>query len=377
MTEPHRNMQGDGSGDLGPLCLVVGGAGFLGQALVRALLARGLAVRALDRVPFEGDSRVEAITADVRDAEAVRRAAAGCDTVFHTAAVINLVGVCDEATRREVFDINLGGTENVLAACRAGGVPRLVHTSTNSVCFDPAPVEGADERKPYATRFIDVYAESKVAAERAVLAASGRDGLHTVALRPAGLWGPGRCYMLHKFVEELAAGNLVARIGDGRSLSDNTHVENLVHAELLAAARLVTAPEVVGGQAYFITDEEPMNLMEWFRPLVEGLGYRLPRLTIPARLMYGAGYLMEWVHRLGGPRPKMTRLEVHNLTTSFTFRTDRARRELGYRPLLGRDQGLAECLPRLRELLEEKQRPRASLLGRLRRRGSARRTHAH
>ena len=338
--------------DLGPVCLVVGGAGFLGQALTGALLERGHRVRVLDRTPLPAGGRAEQHLADIRDLGAVREATSGVSTVFHTAAVINLLGVYDRATRAEVFGINCDGTRNVIRACVDAGVPRLVYTSTNSVCFDPDPVVNGDESKPYATRFIDLYAESKVEAERDVLAADGVRGLRTVALRPAGLWGPGPgCYMLQKFVEELARGSLVATIGDGRAVSDNTHVANLVHAELLAAEKLVETPDAVGGRAYFITDEEQLNLMEWFRPLLEGLGYSMPRWSIPARLMYGIAYLMEWAHRLGGPRPKMTRLEVHNLTSSFTFRTDRARRELGYAPLIQREEGQRICLPYYREVL--------------------------
>jgi 3beta-hydroxy-delta5-steroid dehydrogenase/steroid delta-isomerase len=154
--------------DLGPVCLVVGGAGFLGQALTRALLERGHRVRVLDRTPLPAGGRAEQHLADIRDLGAVREATSGVSTVFHTAAVINLLGVYDRATRAEVFGINYDGTRNVIQACVDAGVPRLVHTSTNSVCFDPDPVVNGDESKPYATRFIDLYAESKVEAERAV-----------------------------------------------------------------------------------------------------------------------------------------------------------------------------------------------------------------
>lgn len=341
-----------GSVDIGPSCLVVGGAGFTGRAIVRALLERGLKVRALDRLrAFEDEDRVEFVVADIRDGAKVRRAARGCDTVFHTAAVMNFLGLYDETVRRECYDINVGGTWNVIDGCREHGVERLVYTSTDSVVYDPGPVVDADETRPYTTRFLDIYAETKVAAEKAVLGVDGK-GLRTVAIRPAGIWGPGPgCYMIEKFVEELARGKLVARIGGGDALADNTHVRNLVSAELLAAEKLVTDPDLVGGRAYFVTDEEPMNIFEFFRPLVEALGFKMPRLRLPAWPLYRAAHAMEIVHRLGGPSPAMTRLEVHNMTTSFTFSCARARRELGYEPLVGRDGGMGECVEYCRELL--------------------------
>ncbi len=341
--------------DLGR-CLVTGSAGYLGRHLVAALRARGLTVHAFDCRPTPATDGVLAWVGDVADPAALREAAEGCATAFHTAAVMHLVGHAPRRVRRESERVNLGGTRAVLAACRAAGVGRLVHTSTNTVCFSPGPLVGADESRPYATRVIDVYAATKIAAEREVLAADGR-GLRTVAIRPAGIWGPGPgCYMIEKLVEQLGRGRFVARIGDGRSLSDNTHVLNLIHAELAAAEALAVRPGVVGGRAYFVTDEEPMNLLEWFRPLVEALGYRVPRLALPSRLLYAAGWLSECLYRLGGPPPSLTRLEVHNLTSSFTFRTERTRSELGWRPLIGRAAGLPACLPYCRRRLDEVRR---------------------
>jgi 3beta-hydroxy-delta5-steroid dehydrogenase/steroid delta-isomerase len=352
--DPRNPALGLGRADIGPVCLVTGGAGFLGRALVGALLARGCSVRSLDCRPApEEQGRVRFFQCDIRDYDLVRRAAEGCSTVFHTAAVLNFSGICDARTRRDVFGVNVDGTRNVIRACREAGARRLVYTSTNSVCFDLDPVLGGDESKPYAETFIDIYAETKVPAEKALLAADRPGGLRTAAIRPAGLWGPGPgCYMIMKFVEELARGKFVAVVGDLSSLSDNTHVDNLVYAELLAAEKLVTEPDRVGGRAYFVTDEEPLNLIEWFRPLVEGLGERVPGFSVPVSVMYAAAHAAEWIHRLGGPRPFMTRLEIHNLTTSFTFRTDRARRELGYRPLIGNAEGLKACLPYCREVLD-------------------------
>lgn len=333
---------------IGPRCMVTGAAGFLGRALTRALAGRGHNVHALDRrTGFERSSRIKPFIGDIRDYDAVLGAARGCGTVFHTAAVMNFLGVSDRKTWRESYGINVEGTLNVIRACREAGVQRLVYTSTNTVCYSPGHLINGDESMPYAGKTLDIYAKTKIEAEKAVLAANDQKGLLSVAIRPAGLWGHGDgCYMVTKLVEELKKGSFVATIGDGTSLADNTHVDNLVQAELLAAEKLIETPEVVAGKAYFITDEEQMNLIEWFRPLIEGLGYKIPSRSIPVRLMYIIAFLMEWLHRFGGPKPFMTRLEVHNLTTSFTFRCSKARRELGYRPTIGRDEGMKLCVMR-------------------------------
>ncbi len=338
--------------NIGPACLVTGGAGFLGRALSRSLAAHGYTVHALDVKPgIEEHNLIRAFTGDIRDYATVREAARGCATVFHTAAVMNFLGICDRKTWEEVHGINVKGTLNVIRACQELEIPRLVYTSTDSVCYSKKPLVNGDESLPYPDQCLDIYAKTKIKAERAVLAADKQNGLRTVAIRPAGLWGHDEgCYMVSKLVEELRRGTFVATVGDCTSLADNTHVDNLVQAELLAAEKLIEDSDLVGGQAYFVTDEEQMNIIEWFRPLIEGLGYRIPARSIPVRLMYSLAFVMEWLHRFGGPRPFMTRLEVHNLTTSFTFRCDKARRDLGYRPTIGQSEGMKLCVERYKDI---------------------------
>jgi 3beta-hydroxy-delta5-steroid dehydrogenase/steroid delta-isomerase len=341
--------------NIGPKGLVTGGAGFLGRALTRSLVERGYTVNTLDRRPgAESHKRVQAFTGDLRDYDVVLRAARGCSTVFHTAAVMNFLGICNRKTWREVYGINVEGTHNVIRACIEAQVARLVYTSTNTVCYSPGHLINGDESRPYADKCLDIYAKTKILAERAVLDADNQKKLRTVAIRPAGLWGDGDgCYMVSKLVDELFKGSFVATVGDGTSLADNTHVDNLVQAELHAAEKLIETPEIVGGQAYFVTDEEQMNLIEWFRPLIEGLGCRIPSRSIPTRVMYVLAFIMECLHLVGGPKPFMTRLEVHNLTTSFTFRCDKARRELGYRPAIGQVEGMKRCVLRYRKMAGE------------------------
>lgn len=329
----------------GPACLVTGGSGFLGRALSKKLLEQGCTVHSFDiRPDAKPIPLVKYFTGDIRDYDAVRAAAEGCATVFHCAAVMNFLGISRASVRRRVYGINVEGTENVVRACRETGAKSLVYTSSHVVCFDTKPVIAGDETKPYAKSYLDLYGETKTAAEKIVLAANGKD-LRTAALRPGGIWGASDdCYMFAKFIDQLLKGKLVVTIGPADAIIDNTHVDNLVQAELLAAEGLIKKPEVVGGQAYFIVDDEPMNLMEWLRPLIEGLGYRVPNRSIPALPMYVIGFLAECLHYIGGPRPFMTRLEVHNLTAKFTFRQDKARRDLGFRPITGRDRGMKECI---------------------------------
>ena len=331
---------------VGPVCVVTGAAGYLGGYLVRALKTLGCEVRAVDLRPaFADDPEVRTVVADVRDADALATAMDGADTVFHAAALLTILKVARPAVRQRVWDVNVGGAEAVIAACRRAGVGRLVHTSSVNVCVD-GPRHEQDETAPYARRAPDLYTETKIAAEQAVLAANG-GGLQTVAVRPGGIWGPGEGgFMLRAFLQQLARGAFVATFGPPDAVVDNTHVYNLVHAELLAAQRLAIG--LPGGEAFFVTDDERFNGLEWFRPVVEALGHPWPKWRLPGRLMSLVGLAGEWVHYFGGPEPTLTSGGVLKLIASTSFRVDKARRELGWAPVRGRDDGLAEAMDDLR-----------------------------
>jgi len=337
---------------IGPTCLVTGANGYLGRQLVRRLAASGCSVRAFDVVPYSGGAAADVVVGDVRIYSDVRSACEGVDTVFHTVALINLLARYRLDERLRVFDVNVLGTEHVVRACREAGVGRLIHTSSFNVAMGGS-VSGGDESTPTVGEgdLLDLYSETKTASERSVLAADDSEGLRTVALRPGGFWGPGEgSMMIRGFVEELAAGRFRILVGNGRARLDNTHVENAVDAHLLAAEKLRDTPEVVGGQAYFVTDDEPMNGIDWFRPLVEGLGHRWPRIRIPGRLLYFAAFLLEWLHYFGGPFPILTRRGVLNVTRDAYFRIDRARDQLGYVPRIRTADGLRSILPDARKI---------------------------
>jgi 3beta-hydroxy-delta5-steroid dehydrogenase/steroid delta-isomerase len=334
---------------VGPVCLVTGGNGYVGKHLVRRLLELGCEIRALDLAPFEGDPRVTSIVGDIRRMSDIGPACEGVDTVFHTAAIINTLTLARPSIRRQVYGVNVGGTECVIRACRAAGVKRLVYTS--SIAVAPIPIEAADETAPYvgADPLPDLYSQTKRDAEKLVLEANEREGLRTAAIRPGGVWGPGEgAMMVQDFLEHLAAGEFKVMIGDGKSVTDNVHVDSVVDGHFLVAQKLSDDPDLVGGQAYFVTDDEPTNPVLWYRPIVEALGYSWPKLHLPRSVAYAFAYLGELAHYFGGPFPTITRRGVISICETASFRIDKARAHLGYQPRTSAAEGIPELMDELK-----------------------------
>jgi 3beta-hydroxy-delta5-steroid dehydrogenase/steroid delta-isomerase len=340
---------------VGPVCLVTGGNGYVGKHLIRRLLDLGCEVRTLDLTPFEGDSRVKSIVGDVRRMRDLRPACEGVDTVFHTAAIINTLTLARPSIRRQVYGVNVLGTECVIRACRAAGVRKLVFTSSITVAVD-GPIRGADESAPYvgASGLRDLYSQTKSRAEKLVLAAHDRDGLRTAAVRPGGVWGPGEgAIVVRDFLAHLAAGRFTATIGNGKSVTDNVHVDSVVDVHFLVAQKLDEDPDLVGGQAYFVSDDEPTNPVAWYRPIVEGLGYSWPKLHVPKPVAYAIAYASEVAHYFGGPFPTVTRRGVLAICNDASFRVDKARAHLGYEPRTSAKEGLPKLIPELRATHDE------------------------
>ncbi len=197
--------------------LVTGGAGFVGANLVTTLLDRGHWVRSFDRAPslLPAHPQLEVLQGDITDADVCAAAVDGIDTIFHTAAIIELMGgasVTDEYRQRS-FAVNVGGTENLLHAGQRAGVQRFVYTSSNSVVMGGQNIAGGDETLPYTDRFNDLYTETKVVAERFVLAQNGVDGMLTCAIRPSGIWGNGDQTMFRKLFESVLKGHVKVLVG--------------------------------------------------------------------------------------------------------------------------------------------------------------------
>ena len=317
--------------------LVTGAGGFLGLYTVEQLVARGDRVRAYCRGDYPELRRlgVEIVQGDIRDREQTTAACVGVDTVFHVAGVAGIWGPWDH-----FYGINTLGTENVLEGCRRHGVGRLVYTSSPSVTFDGRDQRGIDESAPYARRWLCHYPHSKALAEQQVLAANGRDGVLTCALRPHLIWGPRDRHLVPRLLERGRTGQL-RRVGDGRNLIDMIYVENAAAAHLQAADALMPGAAVCG-RAYFISQNAPVNCWDWINQLLALAGLGPVRKSVSLRTAWLAGVLLETAHHLlrRPDEPRMTRFLAAQLGRNHFFNIARASADFGYRPAISIPEGM-------------------------------------
>ncbi|XP_068173616.1 short-chain dehydrogenase/reductase family 42E member 1 [Antennarius striatus] len=325
--------------------MITGGCGYFGYRLACSLHKTGAKVILFDIVPpnHEVSEDIVFFQGDICEFAHVEKAVVGVDCVFHIASY-GMSGR-EQLNHHLIEAVNVEGTRNVLKACVKHGVPRLVYTSTFNVVFGGQVIKNGDESLPYLPLDLhpDHYSRTKSMAEMAVLEANGtalKDGsgvLRTCALRPAGIYGPGEQRHLPRIVGYIEKGIFKFVYGEANSLVEFVHVDNLVSAHELAAKALTSQQQHrSAGQPYFISDGRPVNNFEFFRPLVEGLGYTFPKLRLPISLIYFFSFLTEMIHHLIGPfynfQPLLTRTEVYKTGVTHYFSLAKAKRELGYEP---------------------------------------------
>ncbi|XP_066413610.1 short-chain dehydrogenase/reductase family 42E member 1 isoform X1 [Molothrus aeneus] len=325
--------------------LITGGGGYFGFRLGCAIYQKGVDVILFDVVkPLQTmPEGMKFMQGDICCLSEVEEALRDVICVFHIASY-GMSGR-EQLNRKLIEDVNVKGTENVIQACKSRGVSSLVYTSTYNVIFGGQVIENGDESLPYLPLHLhpDHYSRTKSLAEMKVLEANGaelgngRGVLRTCALRPAGIYGPGEQRHLPRIVSYIERGLFRFVYGDPLSLVEFVHVDNLVQAHVLASEALRASKQhIAAGQAYFISDGRPVNNFEFFRPLVEGLGYKFPTLRLPLSLVYFFAFFTEIVHFLVGHvynfQPLLTRTEVYKTGVTHYFSMEKARKELGYEP---------------------------------------------
>ncbi len=325
--------------------VVTGATGFLGSAVARRLQATRPHVRvlALGRDSTRGaalqDAGVAFTALDLTDAEGVKHAFAHADVVVHAAALSSPWGAY-----ADFHAANVIASENVARACVSAGVHRLVHISTPGIHHDGRPHHGIREDDALPARSVNHYAASKREAERRVLATCSAHGVPVVMLRPRAIFGPGDTAILPRIADALRRGRL-RRIGDGTCMVDMSYIDNVVDAILLAA----DAPAQVSGRAYNISNGEPVRIWEVIDRLADALAVPRPTARIGRRQALLVAGALESAYRVFAPHrePPLLRYGVDLLSIDMTLDITRARDELGYRPRVSMDEGLAHTFAAL------------------------------
>jgi len=318
------------------VAFLTGGSGFIGGRLIERLRAEGHEVHALarsdaaaERIRSRGG---EPIPGDLSDVAAMRLGAEGCEWAFHAAATLGDWG------RREEFEQgNVVGTANALRACADAGVNRFVHVGTEAALLTGQPLVQVEETAPLRPDSPALYSSTKARAEQQVRAASRSGEFETVVVRPRFVWGRGDTTLLPTMMQMVKARRF-AWIGGGNHLTSTTHVDNTVEGLVLGAER--GRP----GEAYFVTDGDPVVFREFVSQLLRTQGVEPPTRSLPARVAGAIASAGETAWRLLPlpGRPPLTRFAYWMSAQECTRRIDKARRELGYEPVMSREQGLAE-----------------------------------
>lgn len=330
---------------------ITGGLGFVGTAVSKRVLdLDGVRkVIAIGRNPSPKSSLVpegmEYVSCDLSQRKTSFDWLREVDTVFHIAAKAGIRGSFGEYQAA-----NFEATKHLLAASEASGVKRFIFTSTPSVVFSNSDVRGGSESMPYLTRRVSPYAFTKAMAEKLVLGAHKPGIFQTLAIRPHLVWGENDPHLLPKIIVRHRQKRLRI-VGHGTNKMDLTHIDNVAHAHLCALESMLKN-QTLGGKAYFIAQDEPVELWPWLNHIFQELGMPPLSQTISFPKAYFLGFVLEkaWSALRLSTDPPMTRFVASQLAHDHWFSTRSANVDLGYRPIIDMEQAMKKSLPWLRQL---------------------------
>jgi nucleoside-diphosphate-sugar epimerase len=302
--------------------LVTGGTGFVGSHLCERLARNGYAVRALVRNPAHCDLLrcwgVEIMVGDLRAPASLLRAVEGIEVIYHIAATFREENI----SRKEMWDINVHGTQNILDVAVKAGVRRFIHCSTIGVHGD-IEHPPANEAAPYCPG--DAYQESKTAGEQVVLDYMAKERLPIVVFRPGGIYGPRDMRFL-KLMKAIKTGTFVM-LGSGKVMYQMIYIDDLIDGILLCGKEDKALSNV-----YILTGSEATTLNQLVQVIADVLAVAPPRLHFPVMPVYAAGFLCELICKPLGINPPLYRRRVDFFRKTRCFDISKARHELGFMP---------------------------------------------
>lgn len=302
---------------------ITGALGFIARALGRRYREAGAEVRGVDR---SADPGLGIVAGDVTRAGEWQRAAAGCDLVIHTAAILGLAG-----EQTPYWQVNVVGTRNALDAAVAAGASRFVQLSS-VLAFSWDFPDGVDERYPVRCNGAP-YVDTKVASEQVVLQAHAAGEIDCTVIRPGDVYGPGSRPWTITPVEMIKKNRFVLPRG---GVFSPVYVDNLVDGIWLA-----TSSAEAAGEVFIVTDGAGVPNERFFGRYFDLLGKRGPR-RLPAGLLRSAGHAAELAAKLtGAGETYLNRGSVAYLTRRGSYSIAKARRVLGYEPRVDLDEGMA------------------------------------
>lgn len=313
---------------------VTGASGYVGRNLIRHFTSAGHRVTGLARCDQSAAVVTElgatAVRGDMRrdDLEPLM---AGATELVHAAA--NL----DHGPGRDAHEDNVRGTEAVVTAASAAGIRRLVHISSDSVLQDGHPLRNVNESHPVPVRHAGAYSAGKAEAEKVALKGNS-DAMAVIVLRPRMIWGRDDTTALPTLTAMVRSGQF-AWISGGDYLSSTTHAGNLCHAADLALTK------GRAGEIYHISDGRPARP---FRDTVTGLlatrGISPPDKSVPRSVLRLLARVSDGLYRLSGGRLRgpLSFQEYATSAVEITLDISKAKQELGYQPVIGWEEGLAE-----------------------------------
>lgn len=335
--------------------LLIGGAGFLGLHLIEQFFkndpktkisvfdVRPLPEKLSKQFTFD-PKKIDFFKGDLTNESDVKNAIekSKANVLVHSASPMH-------GGKTEIYQkVNVEGTKNILKVAKESGIKAFVYTSSAGVIFNGQDIHNADETWPIPEVPMDSYNETKAIAEDMVLKANDpKSNFYTIALRPAGIFGPGDRQLVPGLRSVAKLGQSKFQLGDNNNLFDWTYAGNVADSHVLAANKILdsTTAEKVSGETYFITNDTPTYFWALARTVWKADGHIDKKVIVLQRpVAILAGYLSEFFSKILKKEPGLTPFRVKIVCAYRYHSIEKAKELLGYTPNVDIEEGIKRTL---------------------------------